>query len=316
MPQGRILGPTLFKCHVSTLIEIIPENNENFRSGYADDYALINTFHPKNTDVSTKLVSDIFCIEDWMNRNQLKMNGAKTEFIVFGSKHQVQRNDLKSLTIDNTTVKAKSVIKFLDAHLDESLNMKAHIANRAKNALYNLYLIKNIRKYITQETAKMLLCSLVLSQLDYLNSVLTDLPKATLRPYNYTQRYAARLACNKTKRDSAWDCMKILHWLPIEFRTKFKLLTIVFKTLQGNGQRYLQTKLNTMTYHRTTRRSTTKGITLKAPFNKKKTQGDCGLTYTAATHWNKLPEYIRQTEDISIFKRLLKTHYFKLAYKT
>ena len=35
---------------------------------------------------------------------------------------------------------------------------------------------------------KMLLCSLVLSQLDYLNSVLTDLPKATLRSYNYTQR--------------------------------------------------------------------------------------------------------------------------------
>ena len=87
-------------------------------------------------------------------------------------------------------------------------------------------------------------------------------------------------------------CMKILHWLPIEFRTKFKLLTIVFKTLQGNGPRYLKTKLNTMTYWRTTRRSTTKGITLKVPFNKKKTYGDCGFTYTAATHWNMLPEYI------------------------
>ena len=98
--------------------------------------------------------------------------------------------------------------------------MKTRIANRTKNALYNLYQIKNIRKYITQETAKMLLCSLVLSQLDYLNLVLTDLPKATLRPYNYTQRYAARLACDKAKRDSAWDCMKNLHWLPIEFRTK------------------------------------------------------------------------------------------------
>ena len=148
----------------------------------------------------------------------------------------------------------------------------------------------------------MLLCSLVLSQLDYLNSVLTELPKATQQPYNYTQRYAAKLACNKTKRDSVWDCMKILHCLPIEFRTKFKLLTIVFKTPQRNGPSYLQTKLNTMTYQRTTRRSTTKGITLKAPFNKKKIYGDHGLTYTAATHWNMLPEHIRLTEDISTFK--------------
>ena len=287
-------------------------------SGYADDHALINTFHPEDTNISSKLVLNISYVKDWMNRNQLKMNDAKTEFIVFGSKHQVQRNDLKSLNIDNTTISAKLVIKFLGAYLDESLNMKTHTAHRTKNALYNLYLIKNIRKYITQETAKMLLCSLVLSQLDYLNLVLTDLPKATLRPYNYTQRYAARLACNKKKRDSAQDCMKMLHWLPIEFRTKFKLLTIVFKTLQGNGPSYLLIKLNSMTYHRTTRRSTTwhKCITLEVPFNKKKTQGDRGFSHTAATHWNKLPEYIRQTDDISIFRRLLKTYYFRLAYET
>ena len=60
------------------------------------------------------------------------MNGAKTEFIVLGSKHQMQRNGLKSLNIDDTIIKAKLVIKFLGACLDESLNMKTHIANRTK----------------------------------------------------------------------------------------------------------------------------------------------------------------------------------------
>ena len=94
----------------------------------------------------------------------------------------------------------------------------------------------------------------------------------------------------------------------IEFRTKFKLLTIVFKTLQGNPS-YLQRKLNSMTYHRTTRRLMTKGITLDVPFNKKKTQGDHGFSHTAAIHWNKLPEYIKQT------RKLLKTHYFRLLTK-
>ena len=129
-------------------MEIIPETEDNFVSGYAVDHALINTFHPENTDISPKLVSNISCMKDWMDRNQLKMNGAKTEFIVFESKHQVQRNGLKSLNIDNTIIKAKLVIKFIGAYMDESLNVKTHI---------------------TQDTAKMLLCSLVLSQLDYLN---------------------------------------------------------------------------------------------------------------------------------------------------
>ena len=123
-------------------MEIIPENDENFVSGNADDHALINTFHPEDTDISSKLVSNISYIKDWMNKNQLKMNDAKTEFTVFGSKHQVQRNDLKSLNIDDTTIRAKFVIKFLGAYLDESLNMKTHIANRTKNALYNLHLMK------------------------------------------------------------------------------------------------------------------------------------------------------------------------------
>ena len=189
-----------------------------------------------------------------------------------------------------------------------------HITNQTKNTLYNQYLIKNIRRYITQDTAKMLLYSLVLLQLDYHNSVLTDLPKATLRPYNYTQRFAARLACNKRKRDNAQDCMKFLHWLPIEFRTKFEIKTIVFKTLQGNVPDYLQTKLKSKTYQRTTRRSTAKYITLNAPFNKRKTYGDHGFTHTTASHWNDLPEYIRLAGDIRTFKRLLKTDYFRLAH--
>ena len=34
----------------------------------------------------------------------------------------------------------------------------------------------------------------------------------------------------KQKRGSEQDCTGFLHWLPIEFRTKFKLMKIMFKT--------------------------------------------------------------------------------------
>ena len=47
VPQGSILGPTLFNCYVSTLMVIIPENDKNFVSGYADDHALIIPFTQK-----------------------------------------------------------------------------------------------------------------------------------------------------------------------------------------------------------------------------------------------------------------------------
>ena len=146
VPQGSILGPTLFNCYVSTLMGVIPETEENFVSGYADDHALINSFHPENTEIFSTLAFNISCIQEWMEKNQLKMNGSKTEFIVFGSKHHFQTYTLKRLKIDDTVIMVKSVIKFLGTYLDESLNMKSRIANRTKNALFNLHLIKKHQK--------------------------------------------------------------------------------------------------------------------------------------------------------------------------
>ena len=70
------------------------------------------------------------------------MNSSKTEFIVFGSKYQLQTNIFNSLKVDDTVIPAKTVITYLGTYLDESLNMKAYIANRTKSALYNMYLIK------------------------------------------------------------------------------------------------------------------------------------------------------------------------------
>ena len=90
-------------------MEIIPETEENFVSGYADDHALINSFHPENTEILSTLASNIACIQDWIYNNQLKMNSSKTEFIVFGSKHQLQIYTLKGIKVDDTAIMAKSV---------------------------------------------------------------------------------------------------------------------------------------------------------------------------------------------------------------
>ena len=132
VPQGSILGPTLFNCYVSILMEIIPETEEHSVCGCADDHALINSFHPENTENFSTQGSHIACIQDWIDKNQLKMNRSKTEFIVIGSKCQLQTYTLNSLKVDDTVIMAKSVKKFLATYLDEFLNMKSHIASRTK----------------------------------------------------------------------------------------------------------------------------------------------------------------------------------------
>ena len=99
-------------------------------------------------------------------------------------------------------------------YLDKKLSLKDHIQNRYK-ANYNLMFIHNIHKYININTAKMLLSTLVLSQLDSVNSTLSRTPTSTVKPYQKIQNFAARVAYKESRRDEVCTCLQELHWLPV-----------------------------------------------------------------------------------------------------
>ena len=80
----------------------------------------------------------------------------------------------------------------------------------------------------------------VLSHLDYGNSILVNLHKATLKPLQSMQNYAA-VICKKQKCDSSTECLYKLHWLPINYRCIYKLMTIVYKMLDEQEPQYLST---------------------------------------------------------------------------
>ena len=73
-------------------MEIIPERKDTFLSGYADDHAIIHSFSTDNNNIKQIIESDIGKIKTWMEENQLKMNNAKTEFIVIGTSSILWKN--------------------------------------------------------------------------------------------------------------------------------------------------------------------------------------------------------------------------------
>ena len=140
----------------------------------------------------------------------------------------------------------------------------------------------------------MLLCTLVLSQLDYANSLLSGTPKTVIKLYQTVQNFAARVAYRKSRRDDVYMCLQQLHWLPVKYRTVFKLLTVAYNAVHGKAPHYLTEKLKRREYHRTTRQSSPTGITLDVPLDKKKSFADRGFSYAAAKNWNDIPDYIKQ----------------------
>ena len=210
VPQGSIPGPILFNCYATMLMEVTLECKESFLSGYADDHAIIHCFSPDNKNIKQNIEKDIGKIKTWMEENQLKMNDVKTEFIVLGTAGNLKTNTLENIKIGDTTIHRTSKIKFLGVHLDKRLSLKDHVQNRSRKANYNLKLIQNIRKYININTTKMLLSTLVLSQLDYVNSILSRTLTTMIKPYQEIQNFATRMAYKKLKREDIHICpMKI-----------------------------------------------------------------------------------------------------------
>ena len=102
--QASTLGPILFNCYASILTEIITEINDSFLYGYADEHAIVNSFNPNNNIIKEKIENDIRKIKTWMEENQLKMNDAKTEFIILGTSYNVRKNTLDDIEIAKTKI--------------------------------------------------------------------------------------------------------------------------------------------------------------------------------------------------------------------
>ena len=168
------------------------------------------------------------------------MKSSKTEFMHYGTAKQLAKNEIRQIDINDDLVDRVSKMKYLGVWLDDQLNLKHHITTKCRTAMLNLQQIKLIRQYISKEACHTLVRVLVISHLDYSNAIFCGLPNCTVKKLECVQRIAAMLICGVKKYDSITEHMKSLHWLPIQQRIQFKLLTIVYNCVNGTAQEYLQ----------------------------------------------------------------------------
>ena len=242
MPQGSIQGAFLFSSHASTLDEIVKDLILN---GFADDHSVRKTFKPDQLEHHQELNTiaviekSILDIKSWMDAVRLKMNNSKTEFIYFGGPGQLAKCIINQINVNGEQIPKSQMMRYLGAYLDSTLNLKQH-KMKCKAAMLNLLKIKATRKYLTTEASTKALTTLVMTHLDYANSILTGLPKASICQLQRVQNMAARIILQGNKSESSSKCLEDLHWLPIHYQINFKVITLVFKCIHRLAPSYLE----------------------------------------------------------------------------
>ena len=215
--------------------------------GFADDHTVHNQFKANDRSAElesiTKLHQCASSLKSWMDLNRLRMNNAKTELILYGSQPQLEKCTTDEILIVDLIIKRLETVQQLGAFLDKNLNFKHHITTTCSNAMKSILKIKNIRKYLTQSAAEILVLSTVVSHLDYCNSILAGIPNSEISQMQRVQNIAAKLVLGKSKFYSSSECLWELHWLPINKCIQFKVLILVFKCLDCAGPLYLRNLL-------------------------------------------------------------------------
>ena len=89
----------------------------------------------------------------------------------------------------------------------------------------------------------------VSSRLDYCNSLSRSLSNFNIHRLQSIQNSAARIVTNSSKYTRITPVLRKLHWLPVQFRSEFKLATLVYKFIHTGFLKYFTPYLST--YHNT-----------------------------------------------------------------
>ena len=162
----------------------------------------------------------------------------------------------------------------------------------------------------------MLVCNLILSQIDYCNVLLANASNKDLKPFQKTLNDAVCFIFYLKWNDHVTLYLIRLHFLPVQYRNAFKLCFIAYKLLHGKAPTYLTDMFQSFsptTFFNLQVGCGRNKLMLETKFFRRNQPCICILKKICTT-WNKLPYTVHMEENFESFKQHLKTHLFKLAF--
>ena len=167
VPQGSNLGPLLFILHVNDLPNVM---NCCSMLMYADDTILFYTASKVNA-VQERLNEELKVIECWLRQNNLFLNVYKTEAMVFGTSPCLSNMDSFTISVNGTSIKRVSQLKYLGVVFDERLSWNDHVKFILAKAGKGVEMLGRICYCITWHSAKIIYTSMIRPIIEYCDTV-------------------------------------------------------------------------------------------------------------------------------------------------
>jgi len=125
------------------------------------------------------------------------------------------------------------------------------ISSLSKSCYSDIRELRCIHPYLDSKTANTIAASIVHSKLDYCNSLCYNLQKSQINRLQQIQNCLARTVVKAPKSSLITPILRSLHWIKINERIEYKLLSLTYKVLTTSKPDYLHNLISVQSSGRT-----------------------------------------------------------------
>ena len=146
------------------------------------------------------------------------------------SSHRRSSFDQPSLVVDQVVITPSLSVRDLGVQQCANLSVADHVSAVIRSGYNNICQLRQLRSSMTREALCRAAYALVLSRVDYCNSLFANAPATSTKRLQSLINMAVRVLSGRSRIDHITDFIRdYLHWLPIRQRVDFKICSMVFK---------------------------------------------------------------------------------------
>ena len=300
VPQGSLVGPILFSIFTNDLSTYLPHGR---LVSYADDTQLLDSDVPNNLSLlKTRQEDTLLSIQSYFTANSLKMNPTKTNLLLVGTSHAVNKASSFQLLVADHTLNPQPAVKMLGVTIDNTLSWEAHISGVVKKCNSVLFCIYKIRHHLTPDTRKLLIETHVFPYILYCITVWGGAASCHLNRVQKIINFAARIVSGARRYDSISAVVESLGWRRMRDLVTRRDCIGVYRALNDPRAPYAIRSLFTPRSEVSERltRSVVAGA-LELP-NFSLSMSRRAFSYRAASSWNRLLPATMASSSLAVLK--------------